>query len=204
MKTHRPHRWLRRLLAVATLGCLAGVTAAAAATLEIDIEHSTVGFSVRHLFTRVQGRFGEFEGTLEFDPNNLKASKVSVTIRTASVDTDVEARDKDLRSSRFFDVESFPTLEFTSTSIDGVSGDRFKIRGHLTMHGVRKQVVLDAEFLGMGKDPWGNERYGFHASTTVSRKDYGMQWNEVLETGGLLVGDEVEIRLDIEAMPAAP
>ena len=122
-------------------------------------------------------------------------------IQVASIDTNVEARDKDLRSDRFFDAEQFPTLEFTSTSVVAVSETKFKAKGFLTMHGVKKEVVLDIEFLGKGNDPWGNLRYGFHASTVVNRKDFGMQWNEVLETGGMLVGEEVTISLDMEALP---
>ena len=170
--------------------------------LQIDRDHTTVGFSVRHLFTRVRGRFKQFEGTIDFDEKKPGASTLKVTIQTASVDTDVEARDKDLRSGRFFDAETYPTITFTTTEVTGASASSFKIRGFLTMHGVRKEVVLDAGFLGKGQDPWGNERYGFHASTTISRKEFGMQWNEVLETGGVLVGDEVEISLDVEAIHA--
>jgi len=171
-------------------------------TLAIDPEHSNVGFSVRHLFTRVQGRFKEFSGAFSFDEANPSASSVTANIKAASVDTNVEARDKDLRSKRFFDVETYPTLTFTSKSVEKLSASKFKIAGTLTMHGVAKDVVLDAEFLGKGKDPWGNLRYGFRAATTVNRKDFGMQWNEVVEAGGVLVGDEVEITLDIEAVPA--
>ena len=176
--------------------------AASAAGLNIDRDHSTVGFSVRHLFTRVNGQFNKFEGTIEFDEKSVARSKVNIVIQAASVDTNGEARDKDLRSDRFFDAEQFPTLEFTSTSVAAVSETKFKVKGFLTMHGVKKEVVLDAEFLGKGNDPWGNLRYGFHASTVVNRKDFGMQWNEVLETGGVLVGEEVTITLDLEAMPA--
>jgi len=174
----------------------------AAEKLSIDPEHSSVGFSVRHLFTRVQGSFREFSGSIAFDEANLAASRVTASIRAESVDTNVAARDKDLRSARFFDVEKFPTLEFRSTGFEKLQGSRVRLKGELTMHGVTLPVVLDAEFLGKGKDPWGNLRYGFRATTTVSRKEFGMQWNEVVETGGVLVGDDVEITLDIEATPA--
>lgn len=168
--------------------------------LSIDVDHSSVGFSVRHLFTRVHGRFKAFEGTLVFDEANPSASSVRASIRADSVDTDVAARDNDLRSERFFDAAKFPTLEFRSTRIEKIAGARFRVAGDLTMHGVTRLVVLDAEFLGKGKDPWGNLRYGFRATTTVNRKDFGMQWNEVVETGGVLVGDDVEIALDIEGI----
>lgn len=196
-------RMCRLLPLVVLAGALPALPARAATKLEIDPQHSNVGFSVRHLFTRVQGRFRDFSGSLTFDEANPASSSVRATIQVASVDTNVAARDTDLRSSRFFDVERFPTLEFRSTAIEKGAGAKFAVRGDLTMHGVARPVVLDAEFLGQGKDPWGNERYGFHAETTVSRAEFGMEWNEVLEAGGVLVGDEVRIALDIEALPAA-
>ena len=176
--------------------------AAHAASLKIDPEHSTIGFRVRHLISTVNGRFNQFSGSIEYDAENLSVSSVKATIQAASVDTNVAARDKDLRSKRFFDVEKHPTLEFESDSITDVSGSKGKIEGRLTIHGVTKQVVLDAEFLGMSKDPWGNEHFGFQARTTISRKEFGMKWNEVIEAGGLMVGDEIEIILDISAVPA--
>jgi polyisoprenoid-binding protein YceI len=175
---------------------------ARAASLKIDPEHSTVGFRVRHLISTVSGRFNQFAGTIDYDAGNLSASRVKVTIQAASVDTNVDARDKDLRSKRFFDVEKHPTLVFESDSITDVSGSKAKINGRLTIHGVTKPVVLDAEFLGQSKDPWGNEHFGFQARTTISRKEFGMKWNEVIEAGGVMVGDEIEIVLDISAIPA--
>ena len=198
--------WQRCFPAAGTAVLVAAVafgpaTAADTMALKIDKEHTTIGFSVRHLFTRVRGRFKQFEGTVNFNEKKPGASSVDATIQAASIDTDVEARDKDLRSERFFDVETHPTITFKTRSVTPASGNRFEIKGALTMHGVKKEVVLDAEYLGKGKDPWGNERYGFHAATTVNRKDFGMQWNEVLETGGVLVGDEIEITLDVEALP---
>jgi polyisoprenoid-binding protein YceI len=202
MRSSRSSTSRSTALVAVLIATLLAVPAASAASLNIDPDHSTVGFSVRHLFTNVKGQFNTFEGTIEFDQKSLASSKVNAVIQTASIDTNVEARDKDLRSDRFFDAEQFPTLEFTTTSVAAVSETRFKVKGFLTMHGVRKEVVLDAEFLGRGNDPWGNLRYGFHASTVVDRKDFGMQWNEVLETGGVLVGDEVTINLDMEAVPA--
>ena len=125
-----------------------------------------------------------------------------MSIKAASVDTNVEGRDDDLRSKRFFEVETFPTLEFVSTGVKKIDGSHFTISGKLTMHGVTKDIELAGEFLGKGSDPWGNLKYGFHAETKVSRKEFGMQWNEALEAGGVLVGDEVTITLDVEAGPA--
>ena len=196
----------RRMVSKAVVGttlALAATLASAETTrLSIDPQHSTVGFRVRHLVTKVSGQFRGFEGTIELDAQSLAASKVAVTIQAATIDTNVEARDKDLRSARFFDVAKYPTLSFTSTGITDVAGNKGRIKGTLTMHGVSREVVLDAEFLGAGKDPWGNQRFGFHAQAKVNRKDFGMAWNEVIEAGGVLVGDEVEISLDVEAVPA--
>lgn len=173
---------------------------AAPVSLTIDADHSSVGFSVRHLFTRVQGMFRQFKGTVSFDEADPSASSVSATIQTASIDTNLEARDKDLRSARFFDAEKFPNLTFVSKSVTKTSARKFQVAGTLTMHGISKDVALETEFFGKGKDPWGSVRYGFRATTTVNRKDFGMQWNEALETGGVLVGDEVEITLDIDGI----
>lgn len=185
-------------------GLAPGTAFAQSVKLSIDAQHSTVGFRVRHLFTKVNGQFRAFEGSIDFDAKSLAASKVAVTIKASSVDTNVEARDKDLRSKRFFDVATYPTLTFSSTGIAAAAGSSGKIKGLLTMHGVSREVILDAEYLGTAKDPWGNQRFGFHAETKVNRKDFGMAWNEAIEAGGVLVGDEVEIILDVEAVPAKP
>ena len=196
-----PSRARSRAVVLLALGLAIAPLPAAAEALKIDPEHSSVTFRVRHLFTKVRGRFQKFEGTIDFDERDLAASKVSAMIQAASIDTNVEARDKDLRSRRFFDVDRHPTLTFASAGVTDLSGNRGKLRGTLTMHGVSRQVVLDTEYLGKGKDPWGNTRYGFHAETRIIRKDFGMTWNEVIEAGGVLVGDEVEIVLDVEAVP---
>lgn len=198
----RAVRRTRNTLLLTAASLVATTVLAEPLRLSIDAQHSSIGFRVRHLFTRVAGQFRTFEGRIDFDDRDLAASKVAVTIQAESIDTNVEARDKDLRSARFFDVAKHPTLTFTSTRITDVEGDRGRISGILTMHGVSREVVLDAEFLGAGKDPWGNQRYGFHAETRINRKDFGMAWNEVVEAGGVLVGDEVEITLDVEAVPA--
>ena len=201
MPFSRAYRAAFLALAVVTSAAV-GTHAVAGQKLKIDPQHSSVGFSVRHLFSRVHGTFREFSGTLEYDENAIDKSKVQVTIQASSVDTNVKNRDDDLRSDRFFDADTFPTLEFFSKKVKKLDGDKFQIFGKLTMHGITRTVVLEGEFLGSGKDPWGNQRFGFHASTTVNRKDFEMEWNETLETGGLLVGEEVEIILDIEAIPA--
>ena len=204
--TRRLTSFTRRIASLTVLSSAVVLAAVAACAeplkLSIDAQHSTVGFRVRHLVTKVNGQFRSFEGSIDFDHQNPAASKVVVTIQAASIDTNVEARDKDLRSARFFDVAKHPTLAFASTGVADVVGAKGRIKGILTMHGVSREVALDAEFLGSGKDPWGNQRYGFHAATKINRKDFGMAWNEVIEAGGVLVGDEVEITLDVEAVPA--
>ena len=172
-----------------------------ATTWTVDPAHTTVGFTVSHLFTSVHGRFDRFDGTIEFDPDRPEAMVVRGSIEAASINTHQEKRDKHLRSSDFFDVEKYKTLEFESTgTLTDFQGKRGKLAGTLTIHGVSKPVVLDVAFLGQGSDPWGNVRAGFTATLTINRKDYGLNWNELLETGGFLVGDEVEIRIDVEGL----
>jgi polyisoprenoid-binding protein YceI len=160
-----------------------------------------VGFSVSHLFTSVQGRFDRFSGTIEFDPQKPEAAVVRATVEAASINTNHEKRDKHLRSGDFFDVENHPTLSFESTSgVTEMVENRGKLAGNLTIHGVTKPVVFDVVFRGQGKDPWGNVRAGFSARLDIDRKDYGLTWNKALETGGVLVGDEVEIRIEVEGI----
>ncbi len=168
---------------------------------KVDRSHTTVGFGVSHLFTSVQGRFDRFDGRIEFDPEKPEAAVVRATIDAASINTNNTKRDKHLRSDDFFDVEKYPTLSFESTrGVTEMKDNRGKLAGNLTIRGVTKPVVFDVIFRGQGKDPWGNLRAGFVASLNINRKDYGLNWNEVLETGGWLVGDEVEIRIDAEGI----
>jgi polyisoprenoid-binding protein YceI len=137
-----------------------------------------------------------------FDPAHPEQTKVQGAIYVASVNTNVAERDKDLRSPRFFDVERYPKLTFTSTGVSGVDASKKlgKLFGTLRMHGVEKPVVLEVTYLGEGKDPWGNVRAGFAARTTINRKDFGLTWNETLETGGVLVGDEIQIDIEAEGL----
>ena len=169
------------------------------ATYKIDKSHSEVLFQVRHLVTKVRGRFDDFEGTIEFDEGNPGASSVSVTVQAASIDTNEKDRDTHLRSADFFDVEKSPTLTFTSTSVSG-SGESYQVVGDLTIHGVTRQVTLPATFLGHAKDPWGNARVGFESEITVNRKDFGLNWNAALEAGGFLVGDDIKITLSVQGI----
>jgi polyisoprenoid-binding protein YceI len=172
-------------------------------TWNIDTSHSGVHFSVRHMvIAKVRGAFDRFSGTVELDEANPAASKVSVRIEAASIDTREEKRDTHLRSADFFDVENHPELTFTSTKVEK-SDDGYRVTGDLTIRGITKEVVLEAESLGSGKDPWGNDRIAFSATTAVNRKDFGLTWNQALETGGVLVGEKIEIALDVQAVKVA-
>ena len=170
---------------------------ALAATYKIDADHTTVSFKIKHLFSKVQGRFDKFEGMIEYDEKNPASWKTEATIQAASINTNVEGRDKHLKGPDFFDVEKFPTITFKSTGVTDASGTNAKLNGVLTIHGVEKPVTLDLEALGVAKDPWGNTVAGFFAKTTINRKDFGLTWSKVAETGQLLVGEEVEIELDV-------
>lgn len=186
---------------VAGLAWLAIGTTSMAADYTIDAGHSGVMFKVRHLaISSVTGRFEKFSGSFSYDPKNVKASKAEALIEAASINTDQSKRDDHLRNADFFDVEKFPELKFVSKSVKNAKKDRFDIVGDLTLHGVTKSVVLNAEFGGATKDPWGNNRIGFTASTTINRKDFGLTYHKALETGGLVVGEEVKITLEIEGI----
>jgi polyisoprenoid-binding protein YceI len=173
-----------------------------AKTYTVDPDHSAVTFGVRHLFTEVQGRFRQFKGTIVFDPASPETAKVNGAIQAGSVDTDVKQRDDDLRSANFFDVAKTPEIRFESTQVTDVNKTDMtaKVHGNLTMHGVTKPVVLDAKFLGEAKDPWGNNKAGFHAEGKIDRRDWGLTWNKALEAGNVLVGNDVTIRIDAETV----
>jgi polyisoprenoid-binding protein YceI len=172
-------------------------------TWNYDPVHSDIGFSVRHLMiSKVRGHFKKWSGTLAVDESNLPASKVSVEIDAASLDTNEEQRDNHLRSADFLDVANYPAIQFESTGVQKTGDSELKVTGNLTIRGVTKPVVLDVEYLGRTKDPWGGERAGFTAQTAIDRKDYGLTWNMALEAGGIMVGDKVEINLEIEAVKA--
>lgn len=174
----------------------------------LDPTHSQVEFSVKHMmFTTVRGRFPAVEGTVELDEDNPNASSVRVDIEAASIDTQSEDRDEHLRSGDFLDVESHPKLTFRSKEIRGLvvePGADFEIVGDLTIRGVTKEVTLDARFEGTGTDPWGGTRAGFSASTKIDRRDFELTWNQALETGGVLVGHDVKIELQVQAVQEQP
>lgn len=193
------HLTITRTVTALTLGCTLAVPAMAT-TFQVDPAHTTVGFSVRHLFTSVQGRFDTFTGAITFDPAAPAATRVEGSIQAKSINTNNEKRDTHLRSGDFFDVEKFPAISFKSTGVRDVNLEKnsAKLDGILTIRDQSKPVVLDVAFLGRGKDPWGNDKGGFTATTTINRKDFGLAWNETLETGGVLVGDEVTITINAE------
>ena len=168
----------------------------------IDPVHSQVDFGVRHMMiSTVRGTFGELEGTIHLNEDDVTDSSVEVTIDAASIDTRNEDRDGHLRSEDFFDVENHPHLTFNSTSVEE-DGDGFLVTGDLTIRGETREVTLEARELGRGTDPWGNPRVGFSAETSVNRKDFGLTWNQALETGGVLVGDKIKISIEVQAIPA--
>ena len=192
---------VRRIAYPALALTLCFTSLAIAETYRVDPAHTSVLFRVRHLFTTVTGRFQIFEGKIVYDEKQPTQAKVEGAIDAASIDTNVKKRDDHLRSADFFDVEKYPKITFQSSGVSDLDtpGTKGKMQGTLTMHGVTKPVVLEVSFLGKGKDPGGKERAGFHATTTVDRKQFGLTWNKALESGGLLVGDEVTIEIDIEA-----
>jgi polyisoprenoid-binding protein YceI len=172
-------------------------------TWNIDASHTSVGFTVRHLISKVRGTFRAFSGTIDLDEQDVRRSSVRVEIDAASVDTREPKRDAHLRSPDFFDVEQHPKLTFVSTQVLAEDGKVTQVIGDLTIHGVTRQVTLDVEDLGRARDPWGNEKLAFEARTQINRKDFGLGWNAVLETGGFLVGDKVEIDLELQAAALA-
>ncbi len=195
------HRIFAVLMALTLF--LAGAGIASAETYNLDPAHSHVMFKVKHLgISTVTGRFEAFAGTFDFDPAKVSTGATSVTIDVGSINTDVEDRDNHLKSAEFFDAEQFPEISFTSKKVQSVDGNEFEIVGDLTIRGVTKSVTLDVELGGTVTDPWGNERAAFTATTKIDRKDFGLVWNKVLETGGLVVGNEVRISLEIEGIKA--
>ena len=173
-------------------------------TWTLDTAHSGIAFSVRHMVVaKVRGRFGSWTGSVKLDEQDLTRSELDVQIDASSIDTGNEQRDTHLRSADFLDVEQFPNLRFQSTRVENAGAERFRVLGKLTIHGVTREVTLEVERGGTGKDPWGNQRVGFAATTSILRSDFGLTWNQALETGGLLVADRVDIELDVQAVQSA-
>jgi polyisoprenoid-binding protein YceI len=173
--------------------------ATAVRTLQIDPAHSEVSFQVRHLISKVRGRFADFGGTIEFDEAQPERSSVRLAIQAASIDTSQPERDAHLRSEDFFAADRFPQLTFESTGVTARGTDRFDVAGTLTIRGVAKAIVIPVALLGRARDPWGNEKVAFEGAVALNRKDFGLNWNAAIETGGFLVGDEVKVTLAIQA-----
>lgn len=172
----------------------------AANKYEFDPSHSNVSFWVRHLMVaKVHGNFAKWAGTLVFDEQNPAATEIDVAIEAASIDTREPQRDDHLRSADFFDAANHPRLTYRATGAEKIGEARYRVSGNLTIRGTTRPVDLDVEYAGGAQDPWGNQRVGFSARASVNRKDFGLTWNQALETGGVLVGEKIEITLDVEA-----
>ena len=177
------------------------ITDSAVKTYAIDPSHSRLGFVVRHMgFSKVRGSFEVFEGRVRMQPGDLSTLAAEATAQTQSITTNEAKRDEHLRSADFFEVETYPTLTFRSTGVKDVSGNTFTLVGDLTMHGVTHTIELQGQYLGEGQDPWGGTRVAFEAEAKLNRKDYGLSWNTVLEAGGVLVSEEVQIVLEVQAV----
>jgi polyisoprenoid-binding protein YceI len=171
---------------------------------EIDSSHSGIHFAVRHLvIAKVRGQFSRWTGRVQVPDADFARASVEVIIDTGSIDTGVVDRDAHLRSADFFDVAHYPEMRFTSTRVERVADDRLRVSGQLTIKGVSREVPLDVEPLGVVNDPWGNERAAFTARTSIDRKDFGLTWNQALEAGGVVVGDRIDIEIEIQAVRQA-
>ena len=198
MKNFRP-----LILTVLLLSTAAAALPATAADYDVDVAHSSVGFEVKHMaISKTRGTFDDYTASFTFEPGKPETWSCEAVIQAASVNTNNEKRDEHLRSEDFFDVAKVPTLTFKSTSVKMEDDEEGVMTGELTIHGVTKTVELELELLGTVTDPWGNERAGFSAETKINRKDYGLTYNSVMEAGGLLIGEEVKITIEIEGIKA--
>ena len=191
---------MRSLFRTLVPALLLALPAVAQDVYKIDAAHSEVGFKVRHILSKTPGRFSKFEGTIAVNAKDMAKSSVDVTIDAKSISTDNPSRDQHLNSPDFFDTAKFPTLTFKSTAVVDKGNGQLEVTGDFTMHGVTKRIVVPVVALGATKDPWGNIRGGWEASFKVNRKDFGIVWNKVLDNGSGMLGDEVEISLNFEAV----
>ena len=196
----------RSLFARSALALVLAATTATSAwaginTYEADKAHSSILFKIRHILSRTTGQFKDYKATVMIDPEKRDQVNVVAEINVASIDTDEPKRDAHLKNEDFFDVAKFPKMTFTGSKLTDVNADRTKakLEGKLTIKDVSKQVVLDVEWLGTAVDPWGNQTAAFSGTTKINRKDFGIVWNKSLDAGGYLIGDEVEIEINIEA-----
>lgn len=173
-------------------------------TWQLDPTHSEIGFSVRHMMvSKVRGRFNEHDVTVHLDPDQPERSRVDATIKTASLTTGDDGRDTHLRSADFFDVERYPEITFRTQRVEPKGDDKFRLEGELTIRDVTHTVVLDGEYSGPAKDPWGNQRVGFSLTGEVDREEFGLTWNQALETGGVLVGQKVKLNIEAQVLQPA-
>ena len=171
---------------------------------QIDPSHSHIAFTVRHMMiSKVRGRFETFNGTINFDEANPSSSSVQVEVDLNSIQTRDEKRDAHLKSPDFFDAEKFPTMTFASSRIEQVDEQNGRLVGNLTIKGISKEIVLDVEYAGTAKSPWGSVSAGFSARGAINRKEWGLNWNQALETGGVLVGEKINIEIDLELVQVA-
>jgi len=178
---------------------VAPVAAASTETWSVDKAHSMATFKVRHIVSNVTGNFRNFDADINIDRAHPANSSVDFTIQTTSIDTGNTNRDEHLRTADFFDVAKFPTISFKSTSVKPKSANDFEVTGDLSMHGVTKRITIPVTFLGFGKDGRGGEKAGFEIETTIDRKDFGIVWNKTIDEGGMLLGDDVKIAINLEA-----
>jgi len=199
-----------RKLSLTAAAALVAASSFSADTWTVDKGHSDASFTIRHMMSRVRGQFTDFSGAIVADAAKPEAASVEFALKAASINTASEGRDKDLRSPNFFDVEKFPEITFKSSKVKSTGKDKYDVTGTLAMHGVSKEVTIPVQFLGFGKDPWGNEKAGFSTDFTLNRKDFGITYNKALDAGGALLGDEVAVSINLETAkkkepaPAAP
>ena len=194
--------WRIGVAAAVLLGGIPTLAGAETARWDVDPDHSIIEFRVAHMVvSKTAGKFVDYSGFVEMDPETKTFKTIEATINTASVNTNQEKRDAHLRNADFFDAQRFPTMTYKMKSYKS-TGDGYTALGDLTLHGVTKEIMLVGTFNGVTKDSWGNQRAGFSADGKLNRKEFGMVWNKTLDSGGLVVGDEVQIRLDIECIKA--
>ncbi len=199
--TH-PRSWIQGIVIVGLLGFLSVNAQAETTRWNIDPDHSMIEFRVAHMvISKTSGHFMKYQGFVELDANTKTIKAIEATINADSINTNHEKRDEHLRNADFLDVKQFPTITYAMKTVQK-EGELYKVVGNLTLHGVTKEVTLTGTVNGITKDPWGNTRAGFTADGKLNRKDFGMVWNKTLDSGGLVVGDDVHIHLDIEGIKA--
>ncbi len=191
---------IRKTVGLAGLTLLTVLPAQALELHKIDPAHSVVTFEVRHLLSKVRGNFSEFQGTIHFNAEDPEQSRVEFFITAESINTDLEKRDNHLRSKEFFWVEKYPQISFRSSKIEVIDDDLYNVTGTLSIRGIEKEIVLPVSYLGQADDPWGHRKAGFSTTITINRKDFNMVWNAALDQGGVLLGDDIKLSIDLETI----